>query len=711
MKKYAISRPSRRPAFALGLALLGPLTLGSGQAARADDPVPPPWHGQDIGGPALPGSARVPLVGNGWDGPSDGPDAGTQLTLTSGGVDIWNTSDQFHFDYYQLTGSGQIVTRVLSQTNTGGWAKAGVMMRNTLDAGSAFADIVTTPANGIAMQRRAAANGSCNDTETTGAAPDWVKLTRLGTTVTGFSAPDNGGVPGAWTSLGTWTCGAGTIYVGLCLTSGTQSAVGTAVFDNIQVTGEQATPADSFVDSIGVNHGKDSTYNAALIGLGIRHVRDGYYSNAAVLSASGVKLTDIAALKGGSIDSQGNPTGPAYNGSISDVDDFRDKIKNYNAATGGPGTTIEAVEGPNEPDLFWSTWYNCTYNGSGSPTGPQQYQQDLYRVLKSDPATAGLPVLGLAWGETPGYGTGFLPPGALTGSVDLGNFHAYPRGSGSGYGQSYDTVWSNGSAPPYTGMQGYTRNDNDPAIKLNYANATFFPAYAPQPIMETEVGYFTGTDHLAVSQNVLAKYVPRTFLEHFNFGIRRAFWYCLDDLSQDQSNSEMNYGLVYFDATPKPAYKALQSLISLLTQGTFNRSTRMWSSPSFTPGNLTYTLAVSPVLNYTEPNSGMTVNYDRTYLVHHLLMQKSSGVYYLALWHEVADGANTDLSGNAVTGPEREIVPPALPTVITLPSTITTATLYSYNANWTLQPTPLSISSSHQISLSVPDAVVVLSLQ
>ena len=60
-------------------------------------------------------------------------------TLTASGADIWGTADQFHFAYKTLTGAGSIVARVQSVQNTNGWAKAGVMIRETLDAGSKHA--------------------------------------------------------------------------------------------------------------------------------------------------------------------------------------------------------------------------------------------------------------------------------------------------------------------------------------------------------------------------------------------------------------------------------------------------------------------------------------------------------------------------------------------------------------------------------------------
>jgi hypothetical protein len=75
--------------------------------------VPAPWTGQDIGAPALAGSASE--------------SAGT-FTISAGGVDIWDASDQFHYVWQPLTGDASIIARVDGLTNTDGWAKAGVMI-------------------------------------------------------------------------------------------------------------------------------------------------------------------------------------------------------------------------------------------------------------------------------------------------------------------------------------------------------------------------------------------------------------------------------------------------------------------------------------------------------------------------------------------------------------------------------------------------------
>jgi hypothetical protein len=174
------------------------------------------WSDQDIGAVAATGSATS---------------ADCNWTIVGSGVDIWDYADEFHYVYQTLSGNGQIVARVVSVTNTDLWAKAGVMIRETLDTASRHAMMVVTPGNGTAFQRRTSTGGV--STHTAGSvvtAPYWVKLVRRGNTFTGYESPNGS----AWTQVGTDTVSmASSIYIGLCVTSHNDGALCTAVFNNI----------------------------------------------------------------------------------------------------------------------------------------------------------------------------------------------------------------------------------------------------------------------------------------------------------------------------------------------------------------------------------------------------------------------------------------------------------------------------------------------
>jgi len=175
--------------------------------------------------------------------------AGT-YTLTAGGTDIWGTADQFYFAYKQLSGVGSIVAKVLSVQNTNAWAKSGVMIRETLDAGSKFAAVYImptnadgTPTNGCRFQGRTDTNGSAtSDTAVATAeqmaikAPYWVKLERdAGGNFRGYYASD--GVnwkPMVWRPSISM---ASNVYIGLVLTSHDVAVTGQAKFSNVTTTG------------------------------------------------------------------------------------------------------------------------------------------------------------------------------------------------------------------------------------------------------------------------------------------------------------------------------------------------------------------------------------------------------------------------------------------------------------------------------------------
>ena len=166
---------------------------------------------------------------------TEGP-VGT-FTMTGSGADIWNNADEFHYSYKTLNGAGTMIARVRSITNTNSWAKAGVMIRETLDAGSKHAMMVVTPAQGISFQRRPQTDGGSSETTTAGiTAPYWVKIERgIAGSFTGSSSTD--GV--TWQMQGTPESiqMGSNVYIGLAVTSHNAGATCEAVFSNVTTTG------------------------------------------------------------------------------------------------------------------------------------------------------------------------------------------------------------------------------------------------------------------------------------------------------------------------------------------------------------------------------------------------------------------------------------------------------------------------------------------
>src|SRR4029434_8564807 len=91
--------------------------------------LPSPWLATNVGSPAVSGNTTY---------------ASGTFTIKGAGADISGTAGQFPGAYLTLNGNGEIVARVASLQNATK-AKAGVMIRETLTAGSRYAFAGVTP--------------------------------------------------------------------------------------------------------------------------------------------------------------------------------------------------------------------------------------------------------------------------------------------------------------------------------------------------------------------------------------------------------------------------------------------------------------------------------------------------------------------------------------------------------------------------------------
>jgi len=161
-------------------------------------------------------------------------------TIEGAGWTIWGTADGFHYAYKTADSyTWQIMARVDSIENTDTWAKAGVMVRETLDPNSRHAMVVVTPESGVAFQYREHTGG---DSEQSGrvagiTAPHWVRLTRTGTPskISADHANDVGGEPDVWTKVGDNLDMVLTTHIGLCVTSSNSGELCTAVFSDVTI--------------------------------------------------------------------------------------------------------------------------------------------------------------------------------------------------------------------------------------------------------------------------------------------------------------------------------------------------------------------------------------------------------------------------------------------------------------------------------------------
>jgi hypothetical protein len=306
------------------------------------------------------------------------------------------------------------------------------------------------------------------------------------------------------------------------------------------------------------------------------------------------------------------------------------------------GNVVEAVEGPNEYDLSGDRNWVQTL---------RQYMEQLHKLIKSDVLTSALPVLGASLTSEEAY----VAVGNMSNFVDYGVIHNYFSGR-------------------HPGTAGWAGNGYG-SIAYGMAQSQ---KYAPgKPVITTETGYHNAVNtlegHLAVPESVAQKYIPRMFLEQFNSGIKRTFGYELMDLQNNPKRdiSGLEFGLLRNNGEAKPSFNSLCALIQLLKDP---------QGSKFSPGTL----------NYSLPNT--------TSYLHHTLLQKSNGRFYLVLWQETTGFDTTNKVVLEIPTQKVEVV---------LAQPFAQAKIYSLN-NY-LQPLK-QFTNPQKITLEVPDQPLIVEL-
>jgi len=182
----------------------------------------------DIGDPALTG-----------DQLQSGSRANGTWAVTGSGADIWGTADQFHYVAQDAAGDGSISARILSQDNTGQFAKAGVMYRASEDPSAPYYHVVMTPYNGgwLQVQYRPTQGAAAVDlTATAATLPLYVRVRRSGhqfTTDTSSDGQTWNNLANATITLGNMPMG---VLAGLAVTSYNTGVASTATFDHVTIT-------------------------------------------------------------------------------------------------------------------------------------------------------------------------------------------------------------------------------------------------------------------------------------------------------------------------------------------------------------------------------------------------------------------------------------------------------------------------------------------
>ncbi|BCJ30422.1 alpha-N-acetylglucosaminidase [Actinocatenispora sera] len=167
--------------------------------------------------------------------------AGTGFGIFGGGRDMWGSTNQFAAIVLPggLPDGATATVRVVLQDPTGPWARAGLVVRNSLATNGSlgYANLAVTPQHGCALSVDDNNDGRLNKVTSAAGpvAPVTLRLTRAGDSLTAAYSPDGT----TWNTLGTVrpTGLAATPEVGIFMTAanGGSGATGLATFDTVSV--------------------------------------------------------------------------------------------------------------------------------------------------------------------------------------------------------------------------------------------------------------------------------------------------------------------------------------------------------------------------------------------------------------------------------------------------------------------------------------------
>ena len=193
--------------------------------------LPSGWSDTDVNGSTPAGSASY----------SSGV-----YTITGGGTGYHSsgTSDQFNYCSESWAGSGTMIAEVTSLgPTTPNAANSAVMFRNDTTAGSMYAALGMDTSGGMAFKTRTSTGGATVQQTLAGpgygpssSQPIWLELVDNGNSFAAFYGTGTS-QPTSWTQVGTATTVSlnGTALAGMGVTEWSNSATGTATFQNVSV--------------------------------------------------------------------------------------------------------------------------------------------------------------------------------------------------------------------------------------------------------------------------------------------------------------------------------------------------------------------------------------------------------------------------------------------------------------------------------------------
>lgn len=206
-------------------------------------PVSEYWEQRDIGVVELRGSASRFNEG--------------RISIGASGDDIWDTEDSFHFVFRELNGDGEIIALVQEFDAADPWAKAGLMIREKLDADAVNVLLAVTPERVTFQHRGSKGASTISEHYRVPAEPRWLKLERLGNTFSAFESTDASG----WELVAREVVSMATdVYIGLAVSSHDLNAMVEVSFDDVRLNAPEPLGFFSLAGNLGHQMLGDSYY-------------------------------------------------------------------------------------------------------------------------------------------------------------------------------------------------------------------------------------------------------------------------------------------------------------------------------------------------------------------------------------------------------------------------------------------------------------------
>src|SRR5208337_18416 len=160
--------------------------------------------------------------------------ASGEYRVTGGGADMWGAADAFHLSWVRLSGDVTLTADVRFPADGGAipLKKAVLIVRQSLDPASPYADVAIHGDGHITLQYRASQGGETADTTSTEHGSTRLRIERKGDEFTMYAGPSNGKLSA---SAPVTIILHDPVYVGIGMCAHKADAVETAVFSNVKI--------------------------------------------------------------------------------------------------------------------------------------------------------------------------------------------------------------------------------------------------------------------------------------------------------------------------------------------------------------------------------------------------------------------------------------------------------------------------------------------